>query len=946
MRSFISKVLVCTGAVLSTILTGVIGVASAEVNLKAVIPTSPQLIKGQLKNGLTYYIQKNAKPEKKLELRLVVKTGSVMEDDDQQGLAHFTEHMAFNGSQHFKKNELVSFLEGIGVKFGADLNAYTSFDETVYILPLPTDKPENVEKGFLVLSDWASGLRFDHEEIDKERGVVLEEARLGKGAGDRIRKQILPKILYGSKYADRLPIGKEELLKNFKYEALERFYADWYRPNLMAVVVVGDIEPEHAKHLIEKNFAGLKNPTKPRERTLASIPLKNIGEALVATDKEVNISSISISQTRFLNKNDGKFGSYRDRRIQNFFNVMLGNRLQELTQLPNPPFLGGGSGVSGIIGDYQELNSSAAIGKAGVQAAIDALMQENKRVAKFGFNAAELERAKKNSLRSMEDEYNERNKTVSSALAEEFIRHFLNGEAIPGIEAEYVFHKEIVQGIKLDEVNRFARSLLVNESPQLLVYQGNDQPDHVIPSSKELVDMVQVAKKKEVLAYSEKILDKSLFDTPPQAGKIIAEVSDERLGTTSLTLSNGVKVVLKTTDFKSDEILIGATRAGGTGVLPDADLLQAGFATSVVGAMGIKSWSPIELTKILAGKSASVSTHFSETHEGVSGVSNKDDLETMLQMLSLVMTQPRKDEDIFKSFVGKQQDVLKNNMLNPMSVYQEAVLNATFSAHPRKPIFTKPEHIAQLNLERVMSIYRSRFSSAKGLTFFMVGSFELEKVKPLIATYIASLPAPDIEIASKDSGLRPNSGIVKKEVFAGKEPLSVVSLQMHGERAMSNADRLRFNAMVEVMQLRLTAKMREEMGAVYSPNVSGQTRRIPYQGYSLFFGMPCAPENVDRLLQSSFDLIAQMKAAPPTEEELNKVKENWLKNRRESMKTNRFWLSHLERALQNNDDPQEVFSFEERIKALSAKDVQEAAQIYLDVNNYIQVVMYPEKKEN
>lgn len=955
MRSVIASLFVCG------VITASIGAQAAQQSVAApaatlaatpaqtskfaadlAIPISPKLIKAKLANGLTYYIQKNTKPEQKVELRLVIKAGSVLEDDDQQGLAHFVEHMAFNGSAHFKKNELVSFLESIGVKFGADLNAYTSFDETVYILPIPTDKPENVEKGMLVLSDWAQGLSFDHAEIDKERGVILEEARLGKGAADRIRKQILPSVLHGSRYADRLPIGKEEVLKTFKHDAVKRFYRDWYRPDLMAVVVVGDIDPQQAKLLIEKNFSTLRNPDKKRARVDATIPLKNTGEALIALDKEANIASIGISQARYLNKNDGKFGSYRQRRIQSFFNVMLSNRLRELAQLPQPPFLGAGSGVSTLIGDYQELNSTAAIGKAGVQAAVDALIQENKRVAQFGFSAPELERAKSNSLLAMEHSYNERDKTQSAEFAAEFIRNFLSAESLPGIEAEYEFHKKIVQGISLEEINHYAKSVLVNNSPKLIIYQGNEKADHPIPTQDELAKLVNNAGKKEVTAYTEKAVAKSLFDATPTAAKILSETKNAQLGTTELTLSNGIKVVMKPTDFKSDQILFLGTRHGGSATLSDADFLQARFATTVVGAMGVKDLAPIELSKYLAGKSASVSTTFSENSEGVSGSSNKDDLETALQVLHLAMLQPRRDEALFTSFVSKQSDALRNQMATPMAVFQEQMLAATFPSHPRAPFVLKPEHIAQLDLDRMVAIYRGRFSSAYGMKFFMVGNFDIEKVKPLLQSYLGSLPTPEINIKSIDHGLRPYPGIIKKEVYAGKEQQSMITLQMHGEHTMSSADRLRFNAMVEVLQLRLTAKLREEMGAVYSPRVNGAIKRLPYQSHSVILALPSGPEKINALLKASFELIEQLKTTPVSDEELNKVKENWLKNRRESIKTNQFWLNGLSNAHLHQDDPADIFLFEDKVKNLKGNEIQEAAKTYLNMDNYIQVILYPE----
>jgi zinc protease len=920
--------------------------AASSYAANAVIPYSPKLVKGQLANGLTYYIQKNAKPEQKVEMRLVVKAGSVLEDEDQQGLAHFTEHMAFNGSRHFKKNELVSFLESIGIKFGADLNAYTSFDETVYILPIPTDKPENVEKGMMVLADWATGLRFDAEEIEKERGVVLEEARLGKGAGERIRNQILPKILHGSKYADRLPIGKEHTIQHFKHEALKRFYADWYRPDLMAVVIVGDIDPQSAKALIEKNFSALKNPIPARARPTVTVPLQNLGEAVIAVDKEANLSTISISQARFHQKNDGKYGSYRLRRMQNFINVMFAERLRELAQTANPPFLGASSGLGGVVADYLEVSSSAVVGKVGVQAAIDALFRENKRVVQFGFSASELERAKLNSLRNMENSYNEREKSQSASLAAEFIRNFLQGESIPGIEAEYVFHKDIVNSITLDEINQYAKTILTAKAPHLIIYQGSDKPDHVMPATKDLLSMVKQAQTQEVKAVTEKVLSTNLFPVPPTPGKVVAESKNEKLDTTLWTLSNGVKVVLKNTDFKSDQILMSATRAGGTALFSDEDYLQARYATSVVGGMGIKDLTPTEISKVLAGKIANVSTSFGENNEGISGTSNKNDFEVMLQVLHLALNQPRRDEELFKSFVNKQTEALKNQMASPGAIFQEAFLKATFPPHPRAPTIAKPEQIAQLDLDRMMQVYKDRFSSAKGYTFFIVGSFDLAAIKPAVETYLGSLPTTDLKLGVVDHGLRPLKGIIKKEVFAGKEAQSAVTLQFHADDVMTAHQRMQFSAMGEILQLRMTAKMREDLGAVYSPSVSRSLRRIPYQSHSLVMNLPCGPENVDKLIESSFALIAAMKAAPPTDEELNKVKENWLKNHRESMKTNQYWLSSLRNAEQFGDDPAEMFSFEERVKGLTVNDVQVAAQRYIDTNNYIQVVLYPEQYQN
>ncbi|RZA29996.1 MAG: insulinase family protein, partial [Lysobacteraceae bacterium] len=440
---------------------------AAPLRLDAPIPVGPQVKVGKLANGLTYYIQRNARPERKLELRLVVKAGSILEDEDQRGLAHFVEHMAFNGSTNFRKHELVSYLQSIGVGFGADLNAYTSFDETVYILPIPTDKPQHVAKAFQVLEDWAHGLRFDPDAIEKERGIVLEELRLGKGASDRMSKQIMPAIFNGSKYAERLPIGTEEVLRNFKPDALTRFYRDWYRPDLMAVVVVGDIEPLAAEKLVKAHFAHLRNPAPARPRPYAEIPARQATEALVVQDPEATGNAVLIRYPVQPVHEAGTIRAYRDDLVQALFSSMLNQRLQELSQLPEPPFMGAGSSLGKLTPRYRSYNASAALGPRGAEAALTALVEENERARRHGFGAQELERVKKNMMRTYEQAWNERAKSDSGTYAAEYIRNFLQDEAIPGIETEYRYVQNLVPGITQAEMNAYARSTIPQDSGKL-----------------------------------------------------------------------------------------------------------------------------------------------------------------------------------------------------------------------------------------------------------------------------------------------------------------------------------------------------------------------------------------------------------------------------------------------------------------------------------------------
>ena len=511
--------------------------------LSEALPVAPQIKKGKLANGLTYYIRKNSKPEQRVELRLAIKAGSILEDDDQQGLAHFTEHMAFNGSKHFKKNELVSYLQTIGVEFGADLNAYTGFDETVYILPIPTDKPENLEKGFLVLEDWASGVLFDKQEIENERGVVLEEERRGKGADERMDKIALPKILLGSRYENRLPIGKTEILKSFRQETIKRFYSDWYRPDLMAVVVVGDIDPAAAEAMVRKHFEKLKNPAKPRARDYASIPPRTQSEGLVVTDDEATNHILRIFYSTRPSKASVTVGDYRADIVKNLAGQLLNLRMQELTQKANPPFLFGGGGESEFVHGYESYFAVAAVGKAGVVPAIEALIVENERARKYGFSAAELDRAKKSFLRSMEQAYNEREKTESADHAEEYLRNFLSDESIPGIENEYAYYQKFMDGITLEEVNQHAaRSIPSSTEKKLVLLQGPTKADFAIPTNDELLAAVAKAEQLPVTPFEEKALAAALLTSIPPAGAIVSERLIADANVVELNFANGIKV--------------------------------------------------------------------------------------------------------------------------------------------------------------------------------------------------------------------------------------------------------------------------------------------------------------------------------------------------------------------------------------------------------------------
>lgn len=917
----------------------------AAINLNDTVPPAPDVKTGKLANGLTYYIKQNGKPEKRLELRLVVRAGSVLEDEDQRGLAHFVEHMAFNGTTHFKRNELISYLQSIGVKFGADLNAYTSFDETVYMLPIPTDKKENVETGFQVLEDWAHGVKFEEDAIDGERSIVLEELRARGGVEKRMAQATLPKLLNGSRYADRLPIGKEEVLKNFKYEAARRFYRDWYRPDLMAVVAVGDIDPAEAEKLIRRHFAHLKNPAQPRPRMVVDIPPRAQSESLVVTDKEAATNAVAIRYTIRKDRSRKTFADYREDLYESMIGFMLAQRVNELTQQAEPPFIGGQAGMTPVLTGYRTFMAGAVLGKGGSKPAIDALVQEVERARRFGFSAQELERTKKTFMRFVERAYQERDKTESGKHVSSLVASFLTGRAIdPGIVNGYAYAQELLPAARLEDINALAAGMLPSHEQMLVVYQGNDKAEPPAPKEAELLALAEAAENRTVARREEKVLATKLMEQPPKPGAIVTETVDKPLGTSELRLSNGVRVVLKPTDFKNDQVLMAGFRPGGQSLYGGGDMFNARYASNIVSSMGVK-FAPADLQKMLAGKSVSASSWVGALGEGLRGGSGSADVETMLQLAHLAFTQPRRDEELYRSFIGKQRDLARTSLSNPDVVFSDASIAALYNNDPRVARPARVEDFDQIQLDRAMAIYRERFASARDFTFVIVGSFELAAMKQLAATYLGSLPVTDAPVAYKDIGVRPVKGVVKKDVYKGAENKSMVTLTFTGEAPYSEEASLSQGALAEILNIKVTEVLREKLGLIYSGHVGASLNKMPYGHYTMSISLPCAPENTGKVAEAMLDLIRTIQQQGPEAADLAKVRENWSINNRRALRENSYWLNHLDGSYANGLEPARILTFEQRAAALTAADVQAAAKRYFDFDNYVQMVLYPEAKQ-
>ncbi|HVO72502.1 MAG TPA: insulinase family protein [Ignavibacteriaceae bacterium] len=907
------------------------------------LPFDTTITKGKLDNGLVYYIRHNDKPEKRAFLRLAVNAGSVLEDSSQQGLAHFTEHMAFNGTKNFAKHEIIDYLESIGMRFGPDINAYTSFDETIYMLEVPTDTQGVLEKGLNILKEWAHNVSFENDEIDKERGVVIEEWRLGRGANARIRDKQFPILFKNSVYAERLPIGKKEILESFPYETVKRFYRDWYRPDLMAVIAVGDFDKKEVEEYIKKIFSPIPKAESPRERKIFPVPGNEKMLFAIATDPEATQSTIGIYYKQDVEP-EATAGDYRRDIIENLYTGMLNNRMSELAQQPDPPFLYGYSAKGRFIRSKEFYLLSGAVKDEGILRGFKALLTESERVRKYGFTASELQREKNELLANMEKAYKEKDKTESDDLAAEYIRNFLTDEPVPGIEFEYKLYKEFLPGITLQEVNALTGKWITGNNAVVTV-SAPEKKDLKIPSDKELADAAEEVKNSEIKPYDDKVSNLPLVEKKPSPASIIAQNNFKDLGITEWQLSNGVKVVLKPTDFKNDEILFQAFSPGGSSVVPDNEYIPASTASTLVRQSGAGNFNFIELQKVLAGKVVDVSTYISELTEGFSGSSTPKDLETMFQLIYLYFTHPRIDSSSYLSYLEKLKSYLKNRSLSPDAAFQDTLDVTMAQYNPRMKPWTM-ETLDKMDMNESLEIFKDRFADASGFTFFFVGNFEPDSIKPLILTYLGGLPSLKRNESWKDLNIDPPEGVIQKSVYKGLEPKSRVSINFTGPFEWSTENRYKLIAMTDVLRIKLREVLREDKGGTYGVGVSPMGQQYPDQEYKISISFGCAPDRVNELIEAAFQQIDSLKSQPVGSIYLTKVKETQKREWETNLKENSFWLRTLSYYYLNGINIDEISKYPERVDELTAKDITDTAQKYFNEKNYVQVELFPEQKPN
>jgi zinc protease len=903
------------------------------------LPFDPAVTVGTLPNGMRYYIRENHKPEKRAELRLVVNAGSVLEDDDQRGLAHMVEHMAFRGTKQFPGNQVSSYLESVGMRYGPDINAFTSFDETVYMITIPTDTAAIAAKGFQILSEWAHNLSFEPSQIEKERPVVIEEWRLGQGAENRMQNKWFPVLFSGSRYGERIPIGDKRTLETYKPATLRRFYDTWYRPDLMAVVAVGDFDKTQVERLIRRHLGAIPRATNARPRTLFPVPAHDSTLVSITSDKEATRSAIRLLYKQPKRSNT-TVATYRRHLVEDLFGGMFNDRFSEITQKPNPPFINAFAAQGDLVRSAESFSLTAIVADNGIPRGLNAVLSEGERLRRFGFLQTELDRAKKDLQRGTEQAYAEREKTNSNVYAESYVSSFLASEPSTSISYDLVAIKQFLPTITLAEVNKLAGEWMTDKN-RVLATTSPDKPGIVNPTRGELLLAFDAVKGADIAAYTEAAQSKQLVEKEPAGGKVVSEREIKAVGVTEWKLSNGVRVLLKPTDFNADQINFTAYSPGGSSLLPDTGYVAASGADLIPMTSGVGKFNVVDLQKFLAGKQVSVFPSIDDLTEGISGSASQRDVDTMLELVYLYFTQPRLDTSLVNTFIGRFKGVLANRSASPDAAFSDT-LQVTMAQHS-----VREQPISAAQLDRIdpfksYDFYKDRFSDASGFTFVFVGNFKPDSIKPLVAKWLGSLPSTGRKETWRDTGVRPPTGVVRRVVKKGAEPKARTALMFTGPFEYTRQNRYYLSALAELLNIKLREALRENLGGTYGVSVNPSATRDPQPAYRFSIGFGSAPERLEALTVAALAQIDSVKRFATTPEYLNKVKEAALRARETALKQNSYWITQISTFDQSGWALEEIPNGEKLISSLTAGDLQRAAQKYLRIDNYVRVSLYPE----
>ena len=905
------------------------------------LPFDKAVTTGTLPNGLRYYIRRNTRPEKRVSLQLAVKAGSVDEENDQQGLAHFLEHMAFNGTRRFKPGELIAALESTGARLGPHVNAYTAFDQTVYMFQLPTDKEGLVEKGLQALADFAGGMTLDPAEIDKERGVVVEEWRGGLGAGSRLRDQQIPVLYYESKYAERLPIGKPEVLKTFPPERLRAFYTKWYRPDRMAVVAVGDIDAAQMEALIAKEFGALAKPAAAAPDRNYTVPLQTELLVKVATDSEATQSSVSLIGKRKRTVDD-TVGGYRRDLVNRLVFQMLNERFDELSRKPDAQFLDAGAYESGLSPTTSTVGLGASVQEGKIAAGLSAMVVEANRAVQHGFGAAELDRAKKRVVAAYDRAYNEREKTESGAYVQEYVSHFLQGEPSPGIEYERRIVQMVLPGITAADAAAAAKQLF-SDASRVVLAVSPQKAGLDVPAEADLKAAVANAEKVAVTAWSDAAATRELMARVPEPGAVADRREMPELGVTVVRFGNGVEAWFKPTDFKNDEVLFSLAASGGSSLAPPERFMEASLAPAYVQLSGAGGHRAVDLQKLLAGKIASSAPTMFLSGHGISARSNPASIETALQLMHLQFTAPGDDPDAFALIRKNLEAVYQNREQDPDTVFDEKAGQVNTSGHYTTLPITL-ERIAKLDRAAIAAFYKDRYANAADFSFFMVGAFKTDEVLPAVARYIGSLPSKGTRASSfRDVGAKFPATVTRERVAKGREPRAQTLVSFFADPPLEENEQSRVEAATDVLEIALRDILREELGETYGVSV-GLSQALPQRGaghIAVSFGG--APDKIESMVERVMKEVQRLQQEGPSEDLTTRAKETARRAHETSRKQNGYWLGRLQSAKLLGRDPNLILTREQRIDAITRQNLHEMFKKYFPMDRYTVVTLVPEK---
>jgi zinc protease len=908
--------------------------------LTARVPLDPELTQGTLANGLRYYIRPNQNPQNRAELRLVVRAGSVLEDDDQRGFAHFVEHLAFRGTTDFPDDGVLAFLTSVGIGIGPDANAETSFDETVYKLLVPTDRPGTIDRSLDILENFAHEVTFEPSAIDAERAVVLEEWRLNRGAGARTQDKELPVLLMGSRYADRTPIGTPETIQAATRERIVQFYKDWYRPDLMAVIAVGDIDPASVEQAIKARFGPLTSPRPERPRPEHDLP-DHPGTVYIRTsDPEAQATTVEVSTLNPLQEQI-TVGGYKRQVLEQYYTGMLSARYAELAQQPQAPIVAAEADAQMFFTRTRtDLSVGALVKEGDIQMGLEALMTEVARASKFGFTADELERQKQGALRGYERAVTGKASRTSESRADEYIRNFLEQEPLPSIEDEYALQQRFSREITLADINALAKTWLPNRNRFVVIRApGGSQ---AIPTERALDTILAKVSSAPLTPYVDTVTSAKLLDTLPTPGTIVKSSTRADIGLTEWTLSNGVTVALRPMMVHDDAVVMRASSPGGTSLASDADYIPASVADTVIGASGVGKFSDLELNRILTGKVAAVSPRFDELSSGLVGTASTKDLETLFQLTYLRFTQPRADPALATVAASQLKAMLANQSSSPEWLFNQAITSAMTGDNPRRRL-TEPSSIDSWDLDKSLAFYKARFADAGNFTFVFAGDFDLDTMKPLVERYLGSLPSLPTRETWKDLGIRAPTGVVEKTVEKGFEPKSEVALVFHGPFQYDPLHRAALDAVSSILQSDLFDTIRSQLGGTYDISSSVDVDKIPVPTYTLTVQWTCDPQRVDALVASVQREIADIRTRGISGAGVLQIRRSLLRRFETNIQQKGFVAGRISQSYELGEDPGAVWALPDVYGQLTGPMIEEAARTYLD-GTYVKVVLMPEKR--